>query len=163
MHFLRTLVSCLVLALSASIAAAQTDVAFGAVKADTSLPVEVTADQLDVNQSDGTAEFRGNVAIGQGEMRMTADRVLVIYDAGTSGIARLEATGNVVLVSGPDAAEAQRADYSVNSGTIVMSGDVLLTQGQNALTSESMSIDLATGSARMSGRVKTILAPGGRN
>ena len=163
MNFLRLIISCLFLALSGTIAAAQTDIAFGAVKADTSLPVEVTADQLDVNQSDGTALFTGNVAIGQGQMRMTADQVLVVYDANTSGIARLEATGNVVLVSGPDAAEAQRADYSVNTGTIVMTGDVLLTQGQNALTSETMSIDLATGSARMSGRVKTILAPGGRN
>lgn len=144
--------------LAGAIASAQ-NVAFGTVKADPTLPVEVTADNLDVNQADGTAEFVGNVIVGQGEMRLSANRVLVVYDEQNSGIDRLQATGNVVLVSGPDAAEAQRADYTIDSGVIVMTGDVLLTQGANALTSERMTVNLITGTAQMKGRVKTIIAP----
>lgn len=148
------------LAFSASLTHAQgTQLAFGALKADTSLPVEVTADTLDVNQTDGSAEFLGTVLVGQGDMRLSADRVLVIYKADGQGIERLEATGNVILVNGPDAAEAQRAEYTIDSGVIVMTGDVLLTQGGNALTSESMEVNLTTGTARMAGRVKTVLQP----
>ena len=45
-------------------AAAQT-VAFGGIKADTSAPVEVTADSLRVDQSTGQATFAGNVLIGE--------------------------------------------------------------------------------------------------
>ena len=139
------------------------NVAFGAIKADPTLPVEVTADNLDVNQEDGSAEFTGNVVIGQGEMKLSATRVLVIYNQGASGIERLEATGNVILVNGPDAAEADRADYTIDSGVIVMSGNVLLTQGPNALTSDKMTVHLTNGTAQMAGRVKTILNADGGN
>ncbi|WP_232897164.1 LptA/OstA family protein [Pontibaca salina] len=133
------------------------NVAFGAIKADPTLPVEVTADSLDVDQQSGRAEYIGNVVVGQGEMRMSADRLLVIFSDAVNAIERLEATGDVILVSGPDAAEAQRAEYTIDSGVIVMTGDVLLTQGQNALTSDSMTVNLTTGTAQMAGRVKTIL------
>lgn len=159
---LRVVVALVLIALSPALAAAQgTNVAFGAVKADPSLPVEVTADSLDVNQATGSAEFKGNVLVGQGEMRLSAQRVFVIYSEDSSGIDRLEATGDVVLVSGPDAAEAQRADYSVATGVIVMTGNVLLTQGKNALTSDRMTVNLSSGTAQMNGRVKTILIPDG--
>ncbi|GHG82613.1 LptA/OstA family protein [Pseudodonghicola xiamenensis] len=164
MNYIRLLFLSLVLVLGANMAVAQdTRVAFGNSKADTSAPVEVTAASLDVNQSDGSAEFTGDVLVVQGDMRLTANRVFVVYDRGQSRIARLEATGDVVLVSGQDAAEAERADYSIDDGTIVMTGNVLLSQGASALSSDRMTIELATGTARMAGRVKTILNSDGDN
>jgi lipopolysaccharide export system protein LptA len=138
-------------------------VAFGTISQDTSLPVEVTSDELSVDQGTGTAIFTGNVVIGQGEMRLSAQRVMVVYRDGAEGIARLEATGGVTLVSGPDAAEAQRADYSIDDGTIVMSGNVLLAQGASALSADTMTIRLTDGTARMSGNVRTRLQTGGNN
>ncbi|SLN69965.1 Lipopolysaccharide export system protein LptA precursor [Falsiruegeria litorea R37] len=158
MFYFRALIISISLVLGAAPVSAQgTNVAFGAIKADPSLPVEVTADTLDVNQENGSAEFKGNVLVGQGEMRLSAQRVLVIYNQEQSGIQRMEATGDVVLVSGPDAAQAQRADYTIDTGVIVMTGNVLLTQGENALTSNKMTVNLITGTAQMVGRVKTIL------
>lgn len=164
MLIFRTLIICLPLLISGAIASAQgANVAFGSIKADPSLPVEVTADNLDVNQANGSAEFIGNVLVGQGEMRLSANRVLVVYNQDAGGIDRLEATGDVVLVSGPDAAEAQRADYTIDTGVVVMTGDVLLTQGPNALTSERMVVNLTDGTAQMTGRVKTIINPDSQN
>lgn len=146
--------------LSGTAMAQNTQVAFGSAQQDSSLPVEVTADSLSINQADGTAIFSDNVLIVQGEIRLSAARVMVVYKEETQGIARLEATGGVTLVSGTDAAEAQRADYNIDDGTIVMSGDVLLTQGRSAITSDRMSLRLDDGTAEMSGRVKTILQTG---
>lgn len=166
MSYLRILLFCLPLAVSPGLAAAQAaSVAFGAVKADPSQPVEVTADNLAVDQADGSAEFSGNVLIVQGIMRLSADKVLVIYktageENAKTGIERLEATGNVVLVSGPDAAEAERAEYTIDKGTIVMSGNVLLNQQGGTLASNRLEVNLTSGTAKMSGRVKTILTPG---
>lgn len=158
MFYLRPFILCLVLSLGSVGAHAQgTNVAFGTFKADPTLPVEVTADTLEVNQADGSAEFIGNVLVGQGEMRLSAKKVLVIYNQEAGGIDRLVATGDVILVNGPDAAEADRAEYTIDSGVIVMTGNVLLTQGRNALTSERMTVNLTTGTANMAGRVKTIL------
>ena len=95
------------------LAAAQQAIAFGAAAQDSTLPVEVTADALAVNQSDGTAEFLGNVLIVQGEMRLSAPRVFVTYAEAQGQIRLLEATGGVTLVSGVDAAEAQGANYNI--------------------------------------------------
>lgn len=161
MHVLRPLLCCLFVVIGAAGASAQgTNVAFGAIKSDPTLPVEVTAENLDVNQANGSALFTGSVIVGQGEMRLSADRVLVIYDEAAKGIERMEAEGNVVLVNGPDAAEAERADYSVATGFVVMTGNVLLTQGTSALSSDRMTVNLADGTAQMAGRVKTIFQSG---
>ncbi|WP_142638458.1 LptA/OstA family protein [Ruegeria faecimaris] len=142
-----------------SASAQETQVAFGSAKADPSQPVEVTSESLNVNQEDGTAEFIGNVLIVQGEMRLTAERVLVIYNADRSGIERMEATNDVVLVSPPDAAEGDWAEYTIDSGEIVMRGNVLLTQGPSVISGDQMNANLTTGTAKMTGRVKTILNP----
>ncbi|MCT4554900.1 MAG: lipopolysaccharide transport periplasmic protein LptA [Pelagimonas sp.] len=136
-----------------------TQVKFGSLQQDTSAPVEVTADSLQINQTDGTALYSGNVVILQGDMRLAAPRVLVVYSEAAGRIDRLEATGGVTLVSGEEAAEAQRADYNIDAGRIIMSGAVLLTQGANALASEKMVVDLDSGAAQMSGRVRTVLQP----
>lgn len=137
--------------------AQDTDLRFGSLQQDTGAPVEVTADSLSVDQGDGTALYQGNVLIVQGEMRLAAPRVLVVYSETAGRIERLEATGGVTLVSGEEAAEAQRADYDIERGTVTMTGNVLLTQGPNALTSERMVVNLDSGRAQMSGRVRTVL------
>ncbi|WP_298915968.1 LptA/OstA family protein [uncultured Roseobacter sp.] len=137
-----------------------TQVAFGALQQDKSLPVEVTAENLSVDQATGEAVFTGNVVVGQGEMRLSAKRVLVVYREETDGIERMEATGDVLLVSGPDAAESEKANYNIDDGTIVMTGNVLLTQGPSAITADRMTVQLDSGTAQMSGSVKTILRTG---
>jgi lipopolysaccharide export system protein LptA len=152
---------CLALFAGAVTATAQeAQVAFGSANADPSLPVEVTSEILNVNQEDGSAEFLGNVVVIQGEMRLTAERVLVIYNEERSAIERMEATENVVLVSPPDAAEGDWAEYTIDSGVIVMKGNVLLTQGPSIISGDQMNANLTTGTATMTGRVKTILQQG---
>ncbi|EEX13077.1 lipopolysaccharide transport periplasmic protein LptA [Citreicella sp. SE45] len=137
-------------------------VAFGGMSQDTSAPVEVSADSLQVNQTDGTALYEGNVVIGQGEMRLAAPRVLIVYaeGEGQGRIERMEASGGVTLVSGDEAAEAENADYTIATGVVVMTGNVLLTQGPNALTSERMTVNLEDGTAQMTGRVRTVIQQG---
>jgi len=157
------LIACLLfLAVPAASLAQGSQVAFGNSQQDSNLPVEVTAETLDVNQNDNTAVFTGNVVIGQGEMRLSAPRVLVVYKADQSGIQRLEARGGVTIVSGQDAAEGREADYNIDSGMIELRGSVLLVQGPQALTSDQMMVDTRAGTARMTGDVKTVLQPEGQ-
>lgn len=139
-------------------------VAFGGLKHDSTLPVEVTADELSVNQSDGTAIFSGNVLVVQGDMKLTARKLRVEYGAEDTEYAgrirRLHATGGVVLVSAGEAAESDEAVYTIDSANVVMTGNVILTQERNALAGEKLVVDLNTGSGVMQGRVKTIFQPG---
>lgn len=156
---LRLLLTALILAASPAVAQ---NVAFGGMRADISAPVEVAADNLSVNQADGSAVFTGNVVIGQGEMRLSADSVTVTYaEGGQNRIRSLDAEGNVTLVSGADAAEAEAATYDVESGNVTLTGDVILTQGQNVLTGDKMLVNLESGTAQVEGRVRSVLQPGG--
>lgn len=135
-------------------------VSFGGLKSDTSQPVEVTSDQLAVNQTDGTAIFTGNVVVVQGDMRLAAENVRVEYakDDKTK-VERITATGGVTLVSATEAAEGKEAVYTVANGEVVMTGDVLLTQNGGTIAGQKLIVDLDTGTGRMDGRVKTVLQP----
>lgn len=160
MTVLRALLLSLFVALPFSATAQGTQVAFGGLRQDPNAPVEVTADNLSVSQTDGTAIFTGNVMVGQGTMRLSAGKVLVIYREDGDGIDQLQASGGVTLVSDQDAAEASKANYNIKDGTIVMTGNVLLTQGSSALSAQRMTVDIDAGTAHMSGRVKTVLNSG---
>lgn len=151
----------LLVALAGPGAAQEAKVAFGGLAQDTSLPVEVQADTLSVNNADGTAVFSGNVLVGQGEMRLAAAKVTVEYDKDGKAIARLHATGGVTIANLADAAEAKEALYTIDSGVIVLTGDVLLTQGASALSGEKLTIQLKDGTGVMEGRVSTVFVPGG--
>jgi len=152
------------LLLAPGIAVAQgTEVPFGGLSHDASLPLEITADNLELDQAAGTAIFTGTVKAGQGTLRMAADRMEVYYSdssgSGTGAIERMQADGNVTLSNGTEAAESAAATYDVASGIIEMEGDVLLTQGANALSSERLRIDLNSGQGALEGRVRTIFVP----
>ncbi|MEN8894692.1 MAG: LptA/OstA family protein [Yoonia sp.] len=133
----------------------QTNITLGGIRADSSAPVEVAADNLTVDQNSGTAIFTGNVVIGQGDLRLFAGRVQVMYSDASGDIARLVASNGVTFVTATEAAEAQNATYDLTTGVLTLSGNVLLTQGASALSAEKMTVNVNSGSAQMSGRVRT--------
>lgn len=143
-------------------ALAQTNIDLGGITTDPGAPVEVTADSLSVDQATGTAVFSGNVVVGQGDLRMSAGSVQVVYAETTGDIARLIASGGVTFATATEAAEAANADYDLTSGTLTLTGDVILTQGASALSADSMIINVETGSAQMQGRVRTVFQQDGK-
>ena len=164
----------LALALAAAAAApAQESGPFGGFKHDSSRPIEITSDRLEVRQAESLAIFSGDVQAGQGTPRLSADRVTVSYDAdegdaATGAIRNMRAEGNVFLTNGAETAEGRFAEYDVASGLMFMRGDVVLSQGGNVVIGEALEIDLNTGVAAMSGgvsaaeeggRVKSIFRP----
>lgn len=156
----RTLTLTFVVCLCASFAAAQsTGIALSSAQHDGTLPVEITADNLTVQQANNTAEFAGNAKVAQGDLRFGADKITVFYDEATGTVAEIKANGNVVFTNGAESAEAQNATYSVNSSAIVLMGNVLLLQGVNAISGDTLTLDLTTNKARVNGNVKTVLVP----
>lgn len=122
------------------------------------LPVEITSDNLQVNNQTGETVFTGNAVLGQGDMRLAAPEIRIIYDAaGDNRIERLEAYGGVTLVTAEEAAEGETAVYEVAAGTVRMQGSVLLTQGPNILSGDRLFVDLETEQGRMEGRVRTLI------
>ncbi|WGH80351.1 lipopolysaccharide transport periplasmic protein LptA [Jannaschia sp. GRR-S6-38] len=150
------------LTLLAGPAMAQTaTVGFGGGGHDASAPVEVASDTLEVDQSNGRAVLTGNVVIVQGELRLAANQVVVDYATanGDRRIERLNASGDVLIVAGADAAEGQEAVYTLGSSDIVLTGDVVVTQQGNTLAGDRLLVNLDSGAGTVTGRVRTTLQP----
>ena len=101
------------------------------------------------------------VLVTQGEMRLQAGIIRVEYDQAGGAIARLHASGGVLMVNATDAAESETAVYTIASGEVVMKGKVLMTQGNTAIKGDTLVINLKTGTGRMEGGVTTTFTPGG--
>lgn len=156
--------SALALALNLSGPAfAQVGIGFGGVVHDASQPVEVTADSLSIDQANGRAVFEGNVIVVQGDLRMAAARIEVVYatDDGDQSVQEVIATGGVLVTRGTDAAEGSEARYAVETALLTMAGDVLVTQGATAIAGDRMVVDMATGTGTVDGRVRTVLGSDG--
>ncbi|WP_347824083.1 LptA/OstA family protein [uncultured Planktomarina sp.] len=160
-HILLLITFLLSTACGAFAVSAQTALSLDGFQSDPEASVEILADRLTVSQTNGAARFEGNVVIAQGDMRLSADLVDVTYlEAG--GIARLSASGSVLLVSPTESAQADSANYDLTGRELRMRGAVLLNQGPVSLSADLLTIDLDTGGAVMEGRVRTVLPSGSK-
>lgn len=152
---------CCLLLLALPAAAQTSGIGFGQGDFDASAPVEVSADSLEIDQETGRATLTGNVVIAQGELRLSAALVTVDYATvdGTRTIERLNASGDVIVVAGEDAAEGQEAVYTLGSSDILLTGDVVVTQAGNTLAGDELKVNLKSGAGVVTGRVRTTLQP----
>ena len=123
---------------------------------EASQAIEITADTLEVRQSENVAIFEGNVHAVQGELVLNADMLTVHYrevagGQGNLGVSRIDAQGNVVVTSPGETAQGQRGVYSVEEGRIDLAGGVVLNQGNNVVEGETLTMNLETGVSRVSG------------
>jgi lipopolysaccharide export system protein LptA len=126
---------------------------------DSSLPIEITADSLEVLQEQKIATFAGNVDAVQGDMVLSADQLRVYYGGddgsaatgppGTGSIRRIEADGNVFLSSPRETAQGNAGVYDVTSSQVTLDGAVVLTRGDNVIRGQRLEVDLASGRSRV--------------
>jgi len=139
-------------------------VSLGVKNHDSSIPVEITSENLELNQEAGTASFTGNVFVRQGDMTMTCGSMTVEYGpnaaTGEDEIKNIRMFGGVTFASPSEAAESESAIYALTSELLIMSGNVLVTQGSTALSSNKLTYNLQSGKGVMEGNVKTVLQRG---
>lgn len=129
--------------------------------------IEITADTLEVRQSENVAVFEGSVNAVQGELVLNADMLTVYYrdvegGQGNLGVARIDAEGSVVVSSPDETAQGQRGVYDVENGRIDLAGDVVLNRGNNIVRGEMLTMDLESGVSRVTGgstRVQGLFVP----
>jgi lipopolysaccharide export system protein LptA len=144
-------------------------------------PIDITADQLELVDSEHLATWSGDVEALQGRNRMRADVVNIYFNGqpspggGASGAApgrnwgkvqRVVADGKVFFVSPTQTARGDHALYELAPDTITITGDVIVAQGQSVVHGNKLVIDVKTGKATMvasgpgaSGRVRGVFYP----
>ena len=140
---------------------------------DTTQPIEITADALEIDQGPGLAVFTGNVNAVQGEMILRADTLKVHYradgeegDVGTQGrISRIEASGAVFFATPSATAQGNHGNYDVEQRIVTLDGSVVLTRGENVLRGSRLELNLDTGRSKLysdegsNGRVRGLFVP----
>jgi lipopolysaccharide export system protein LptA len=126
-------------------------------------PVDITADELEVQNKACVSIWRGKAEALQGQARLRADVLRAIFQttpaasagSGTGAcgdLIRMEAEGSVFYVTAKD--QRVRGDAGVSdaaSETGPVTGDVVAVQGQNVLRGTKMVFNTKTGEGRMVG------------
>jgi len=158
-------------AASSTVAAADkaSSAPFIGTRTDSSAPIEIVADTLEVKQSEQLAIFRGNVDALQDDMRLRADTLIVHYrenkeNPDQPGISKIEAEGSVFVSSPKETAKGERGVYDVDRSRIDLVGGVVLTQGENVVRGDQLEMNLATGESKVKstqggGRVRGLFVP----
>lgn len=157
-------------ALGAGAVLAQNTPMFGGVLAGTDDPLDIRSQALERTTEGGgqVLLFTGSVVAQRGDMEIRADTLRVTVPEGAANrFDRIEATGNVTILSGAQRATANRAVMDMTRQTITMTGNVQLSDGANQMNGETLTVELATGAWRLDapageGRVQTVITPGQR-
>ncbi|PHY19459.1 hypothetical protein CSW59_12025 [Caulobacter sp. BP25] len=136
-----------------------------AQQGDSSAPIDVSADQQETINSKCITIFRGNVEILQDRSRMRAQLVTVYSakragsESGCGNAQRLEAEGDVYVVSENQKARGDRAVYTFSDSTAVLTGDVILTKGKDVARGDRLTVNTKTNDARLESTAKGRSAP----
>jgi lipopolysaccharide export system protein LptA len=139
---------------------------------DTKSPVDITADEAEVIQSQCMSIWRGSAEALQDQARLRANVIRAYFapkpktvaaPAGSTSacgeLLRMEAEGQVFYVTADQQrVRANAAIYDASKDTVVMTGDVVAVQGENVLRGERMVYNTKTGQGQMQGGGK-----GGKN
>lgn len=151
-----------------TISARAQDNALTGFQIDSNKPVKIEADALEIQDSQKTGVFSGNVLVRQDDMTMRTSRLIVHYkgsaaDAASGArdaasaeqkISKLEMRGKVVIKSKDQEATGEWADYDVASRQIKLGGGVILSQGKNVLRGETLLVDLNSGKSLLNNKTK---------
>jgi len=125
---------------------------------DRSTPIEIYADDgIEWQQNSQAYIARGNARAVQGEVTIFGDVLIAYYrkpPQGGTQIWRMDAIGNVRIVSPEQTAYGAKAVYGVDSGVLVMTGKPLLVTKTDRITArdsleywEKRSLAVARGNA----------------
>jgi|GEM_PF-887130 len=147
-----------------------------AANENSNLPIEISADSLEVLQQENKAIFTGNVIAVQGTFRLKADKMIIHYkqkdedkkpaptpatNAPATGqdmgnITLIEVEGNVVLTNPEETAQGDKGEYQVATRIIHLTGNnVILTREKNVLRGTALEYNMETGRSVLTNGAKT--------
>ena len=133
--------------------------------------VQVSADRSTADNNAHMATYSGRVEVLQGANRLRAD-VLNIYfkehastpkpGSSLGNVDRYEAIGNVFYVTPTQVIYGDKAVYTQDTDTLVVTGQVVVRQGQSVMVGTRLTYVRTTGKSSMesdTGRVRSVLYP----
>jgi len=124
------------------------------------IPVQIEADQLEVEHGDGQARFSGHVKLVRGTFVLHADQLTAHYGdkGGKMHFSYGRAEGNVRFEEGDRQGSADAVLFDQVSGVVTLMGNAELEQPGGRISGDSIEYNLDSGDTNVrqgeSGRVK---------
>ena len=112
-------------------------------------PVNVQADQLDIDILAGDAILTGKVTLSKGDLSVSCPRVELRFDR-TPHVTWVRGSGGVSADVRGVHAEAPTVELDMAKQLLELRGGVKLTRGQGWLTADTARIDIGTGKVTLS-------------
>lgn len=140
-------------------------------------PINIAADKLDYFDKEQKAIYSGNVVVVQGDTRLNATVLTVLFDRKTgagkstgqnsssSQLRRMEGKGPITIVNMDQVGIGDALVYDKIENKFYLLGNVSLSQGENITKGDKLVYDLTSGQAVVSstGRVKSRIVPGDKS
>jgi lipopolysaccharide export system protein LptA len=157
-------------------------------------PIQIESSTLEVRDKSKMATFAGNVQVVQGDTTIHCRTLVVFYgpeegattkpaapttvpaNANTGlpqdahDIRRVEARGDVTVVTKDQTASGDLGVYDLKTKTITLTGNVVVSQGKNVVRGDRVVVDTETGFSRVESaatqtattpsRVRALILPG---
>lgn len=143
------------------------------------LPVEITADSMEIMQKKNLAIFKGSVQANQDNLNIRSDKMTVYYKRAKnkdqqSSVSKVEIDGNVFISTPKETAQGEKGLFNVEEKIITLDGNVTLTSGKSVVNGDNLVYNLKTGESKIKsgksdmsetsgkkGRVKGVFIPQG--
>jgi lipopolysaccharide export system protein LptA len=120
--------------------------------------VEIKADKLQIDAENRQAVFTGHVRFSYEEVQFRCERLLIRYDEQGAPLF-LTATGKVTIRQQGTLAEAARAEMTVKTGVVVLSGNPRVVRDRNTLSGKTVRLNVRTGEVEVAEAVGTFVFP----
>lgn len=131
-------------------------------------------ERFEYHVKNGQVKAIGNAKVVRDNDTLSGDILTAILGSDAQGnqvLERLDAAGNVRIVTPTETLAGERGAYNAKTQSAVITGNVTITRGENVLTGQRAEVDLKTNVSRLfgssiedgqtGGRVKGVFYPGG--
>jgi len=113
--------------------------------------MEIRSERFDLDTREGTGVFAGAVVVTFGSVVVTCDRLEVAFDQALQTVRTAVASGGVEIRQGARLRRGERAEFEVEPGTVLLSGEPYLEQGNVRLQGTTIRFDVGGGEVACTG------------
>lgn len=135
-------------------------------------PIYINSERTESFERERRVLLTGNVDIRQGDARLRADTVTILFGGGAAGggtmtsgfgqIERILADGNVYYVTPELKAKGDRGVYELATDTITMTGNVALMRDRDVAEGQTLRMEISTRRTTLEGgggRARMVIDP----
>ena len=144
---------------------AETKVGIKSFQINPKANIELSSQSMTFNNSSGKARFVKDVALKYGELKLLAQELTFVQPTKNKDLNHLTffASGPIIITAQDILIHGDTADFIGKKQELTIIGNVSLKNDNNTIMGNKLVIDLQNGIASITGSVKTIINPTGKN